>query len=511
MALRVLLADDEELTLRYLEKIIDWDSLGYSVEGRARNGAEALKYLNEESWDLLVTDIRMPVIDGLELIERVRKENNELKIVVLSAFSDFEYARRSFGLGITGYLLKPIDESKLIETLEKVGNELEEERRENQRREGRKKITRESLLKDIILERRSKDELESRMELLENSLELDCFQMLLILIAREGAQDGRIIRGCWEDLTGEPCFLLSQSPGRRILVTEKSAGSALIGKFLRLLEERLEGRLFIAVSGDHRGLEELVEAYGELTLLGNLNFYSRQSRFLLYKKRYREPHSPLDVDRERDRLLEELRQGGVTAGTAYIGSLLERMEEAYGPHLESLYLFFTTFLTLLKNSLKAGDMSLMVPPAIREVNIERIRAFRDLEELGGFLKELVTQMVEIPVQALGGESSELIRRIREYISENYQRSFTLEELAEDVGRSKNYLCRVYKESTGDRIWEYATAFRMEQAKHLLAFSSLKIGEVASRVGYENSGYFTRVFKSRDGISPQAYRDRGKSS
>ena len=511
MAMRVLLVDDEELTLRYLEKIIDWESLGYSVEGRARNGAEALKQLEEEKWDLLVTDIRMPEMDGLELIEKVRREDKTLKIVVLSAFSDFEYARRSFGFGISGYLLKPIDEGKLVETLHKIRGEREEESREKLVREGRRKITRESLLKDIILERRSEEELAARMELLDNSLELGRFQMLLILIAREGAQDGRIIRGIWEELTGESCFLLSQAPGRRILVTEKSAGSVLIGDFLQALEERLEGRLFIGVSGDHEGLGELVEAYGELKILASLNFYSRQNRYLLYKKRYREVQNSLDADRERDRLLDEVRQGGAAAGTAHIGTLLERMEEAYGPRLESLFLFIATLLTLLRNRLKTGDMSLMVPPVIREVNVDQIRSFRDLEELGAFLKELVIQMVEMPVHPLGGDSSELIRSIKEYISENYQRTFTLDELADDVGRSKNYLCRVFKESTGDRIWEYATAFRMEQAKHLLAFSSLKIGEIARRVGYDNSGYFTRVFKSRDGLSPQAYRDRGSSS
>ncbi len=510
MAMRVLLADDEELTLRYLEKIIDWQSLGYSVEGRARNGVQALKSLGEEDWDLLITDIRMPEMDGLKLIERVRQKDTTLKIVVLSAFSDFEYARRSFGFGISGYLLKPVDEKKLIETLDKIRDEREEEKRESLRREGRRAITRESLLKDIILERRSGEELASRMELLDHSLELDRFQLLLILIAREGAQDGRIIRRIWEDLTKESCSLLSQEPGRRILVTEQSAGSALINNFLRMLEERLEGRLFIGVSGDHKGLGELVEAYGELKILGNLNFYSRQNRYLLYKKRYRESQTPLDVDRERALLLEEVRQGGAAAGTAYIGSLLERMEDAYGPCLEALFLFIATFLTLLKNSLKTGEKSLMVPPVIREVNAEQIRSFRDLEELGAFLSELVTQMVDMPVHPLGGDSSELIRSIKEYISENYQRTFTLDELAEDVGRSKNYLCRVFKESTGDRIWEYATAFRMEQAKHLLAFSSLKIGEVARRVGYDNSGYFTRVFKSRDGLSPQAYRDTGSS-
>lgn len=506
MLLRVLLVDDEELTLRYLEKILDWESLGYRVGGKARNGVEALKLLEEEKWDLLVTDIRMPVMDGLALIEAARSRLPALKILVLSAFSDFEYARRSFGFGISGYLLKPVDEGKLGELLQKVRKEHEEEVRESRQRRIRQEITREALLKDIILGSRDEAWLKNKLEMMGTSLKIGEFQMLLILRTGEGASDAETIRGCWRDLSGASCALFLEEKGRWILVSETVAGTSLVASFLKELRIRLGGELFIGVSRDHGGLAELPEAYRELRLLGNLSFYGGGSRFLLYKKRYREGRAALDIDGERQRFFQGIRQGGVEEGLRYVDGLTERMEETFGPRLESLYLFCAAWLTVVRNTLREGEGVLMLPPGLTEISMERIRAFGTMEELSGFLKTLVVEMVKLPVRSLGGEATDLIREVKEFIAENYHRSFTLEELAESVGRSKNYLCRVFKESTGERIWEYTAFLRMEKAKHLLQFSVLKVGEIAHRVGYENSGYFTRVFRSHTGMNPQNYRE-----
>ena len=112
--MNLLLADDEILTLNMLEKIIDWDALGIKIIGKAKNGFEALEILKNNPIDLLISDIKMPIMDGLELLKNIRNLQYDVKVVLLSAYSEFEYAQRAIEYGVSGYLLKPIDEGKLL-------------------------------------------------------------------------------------------------------------------------------------------------------------------------------------------------------------------------------------------------------------------------------------------------------------------------------------------------------------------------------------------------------------
>jgi len=122
--MKILFVDDEPLTRTYLRQIIDWEELGMTVTREAGNGKEALQLLAREPCDIMITDIRMPVIDGIELIRTIRETSQEMKIIVLSAYSDFEYARTVFSHGITGYLIKPINEEKLLSLVQKAQQEL---------------------------------------------------------------------------------------------------------------------------------------------------------------------------------------------------------------------------------------------------------------------------------------------------------------------------------------------------------------------------------------------------
>ena len=130
--MKMVVADDEILTLQLMEKIIDWKSKGIEIAGLAQNGKEALELVNNECPDILITDIKMPQIDGLELIKQIRNRNSSLKIVIISAYSEFEYAQRALSYGVSGYLLKPLDEDKLENMINTIISEITKKKLQDQ-------------------------------------------------------------------------------------------------------------------------------------------------------------------------------------------------------------------------------------------------------------------------------------------------------------------------------------------------------------------------------------------
>lgn len=123
----MVIADDEILTLDLLQNIIDWDTLGIEIIGKAQNGLEVISIIEKDCPDILITDIRMPEMDGLGLIKNIRNKNKNMKIIILSAYGEFEYAQKALSYDVAGYLLKPVDEDKMEELIKKVINEIEEE------------------------------------------------------------------------------------------------------------------------------------------------------------------------------------------------------------------------------------------------------------------------------------------------------------------------------------------------------------------------------------------------
>jgi len=499
MAYKVLLVDDEELTRRYLRKIVDWETEGYYVGAQAANGKEALALLEEGEWDLLITDIRMPIMDGLSLIEEVRKRNYPLKILVLSAFSDFEYARRSFTFGISDYLLKPVDEEELLQILRKINQQLSGKRSPERTPQTPRMESRETVIKNIIFGHKTDEDGET-------SIILNKFQLLSVISLTNQIIPDEVLGDSWHtsETSGFSYFPVTQ--GVWYILDEKPVGTQAISQFLKTLESACGFPLLVSVSVNHQGVDSLPAARREVELLGKFSYYGGQSRYKIYKKKYEKPSPPLDVESEKKGFLTALRNESPHEGFQYVEALADRLENHYGPRLDDLFLFCGTWLNLLRSTIASGDEGLLMPSELRNIYLDKLKSMDSMQELLIFLKQLVVEMKELPAHALSPESNDLIKQSKEFIAANLHRSFSLEELADEVGRSKNYLCRVFKDTTGERIWEYITYLRMERAKHLLKTSRFQVSEISKRVGYETPGYFTRVFKNRHGMTPQTFRE-----
>ena len=502
--LGVLLVDDEELTLDYLEKMPDWERFGFQVQRKATGGRDAMESIRLDRIDLVVTDIEMPVMDGLSLIGEIRNTSPDLRIIVLSAFSEFEYARRSYDMGISGYLLKPVDETKLESLLSKIREEITTQNEEKLCREKQSEITRNSLLKSLILDGRGEKWRIKRAKEAGAALNLGIFQMLVIMSGDTRINDGEMIRSCWFKACGTACTVLGRENGTWLLMDEANQGTQLLSIFLENLQHRTGGRIIIGVSLTHRGTSELLDAYREVVHLENVAFYSKGKQIIQFRRPSTESKPKMNIDNEKDRFIDAMRNGGGTEVAQYIDGLCERMQYSFGSELESLRIFTAAWLTVIRSVLLDDD-ELNLPPGLTDVSMQRINSFRHIDELAGFLRTLSRDMIDLPIGRYGHEDSSLIGEVQSFVKANYHLPFTLDELAVKMGRNKNYLCRIFKVGCNERIWDYVTDLRMKKASYLLINTSLRIHSVAQRVGYGNPSYFSRVFRRHTGKNPQAYR------
>ncbi len=182
--MKMLICDDEEPTLRLLENILDWKSLGINEIRKASDGAEALSIIKDYSPDILITDIIMPEMDGLELISRIREDEIEIQIIILSAYNEFKYAQKAISYGVRGYLLKPLDEDKLEQLIIESVEEIQSDMSRKLVHQKSLDYAAERLLRNLLYPRNDFEEYRKIMNMLEINLDLGNFQMVLLSITR---------------------------------------------------------------------------------------------------------------------------------------------------------------------------------------------------------------------------------------------------------------------------------------------------------------------------------------
>ena len=520
---RVILVDDEPIILRSLKVAIPWNELNLTIVGEARNGEEALRLVRELSPHMIISDIRMPGIDGITLMKEVLAENSKRLFIFISGYGEFEYAREALREGAFDYLLKPIDHDELIEMILRAKKALEKQM------ENEKLLHSVQVLSTLARERMFAEFIEGNssplqhMRWLENSeLEQDYFMAVIQLDhymklnERWTIEEKRLwlfairnILGEWSlsngGLTvfpfhsGEWVLLFSGLQSRN----KESLGNDVIQQI------KMNTKLSCSVgfSQSTEGIEQLSNAY-------------QGAVKALYRRFYRGEEGVFVDD-----------------GPAQI---TDSSEVKYPKHLEieflesirtlnkdrMLQLFDETKIYIENQALTKG----MAERVIVELTVVLYRQFEQMNlllewSLEGLLQELHSQgtLNEIMdvlkvnfgkwiMEGVGNHSKEnvqsVIAKSQEYISNNYHKDLSIEEVSELADLSISHFCMLFKQVTGYTFLEYLTQCRIEKAKYILKNSNVKVYQVAPLVGYQDPRYFTQVFKKVTGMTPSEYREEG---
>ncbi len=526
----VLIADDETIVRMMLESMINWEEQGLLLAGSAANGREAMDILSKEEIHILITDIQMPVVDGLELIQYANQTAHPPQILVLSAYNDFPYVRQAFKLGIHDYCLKrELHQQLLNKHLEQMKAELDRRGQEGPSFKGEESKATERSDKGILLSRLLKGELEAKEAALPERYFVITYSVL-------GYQN--IVRAFGSDLDKEffsslislarqiaqiaaHGILVPSGETSLVMIYEAASADSLPG-LLRVLTRQLKAWKNYMNVDCMAGVSQLAEGAADFEscleeATANLTMrYVMKSRRLFSPADYLSfrppilslsgqkshgsmegaalPHAYPDMiqalkvqdtpryQKEKSRILarlqssslESARQEALNLAYHLAASLIHQLEDTDSVYREDLC---HTILQL---------------PSIQEVCIWTINFLGDMNR---YMRS--RYQLDFPDE---------IRNALDYIDSHYfNPDLSLSEVASQANFSEKYFSTLFNKRMGMPFSHYLKNLRIHHAKEMLTSTSLKLKEISEAVGYNSVEYFVRVFSAQEGISPSAYR------
>lgn len=513
---RVLIVDDEPLIREGLRTIVNWEEHGFVVAGSASDGLEGLQKTEKLAPDLVIVDVRMPGMDGLNLIRAVRERSRpKPHFLILSGHADFEYARRALEMKAEGYLLKPVDEDELTEHLAKMKSILDEESRKE------KAPPAEWSGERIVASLLAGDFGSVPEEAVAGAgLDGDSFEVVLIKPqSREeidGATTARVKRKLSE--TYEPAgrgVVFSMDPYLGIVLKNSAGDPGALDAACRAIARACadSGLEFTAVSGGAVArLDELERSYRNARERMKSRFALEGGKVHVWEPPASEGHAgggaagggkeAPDLNAAGEKLLLALDIGNADTAAELIRGTGEAMLEV-GMTEQEIKAGFAQMLTMALGKLAQNRPELKEKVQAYSSAVPDIYAEYRFSGLIGRLTALAREMAE-PFRGCGGDKQ--VQRMIELIRRNYSENLKLESLAEVFNYNSSYLGKLFKQTTGVSFNTYLDQVRIEKAKELLA-AGMKVYQVAERVGYANVDYFHGKFRKYVGVSPSEYRKR----
>lgn len=500
---KVCFADDEPIVCQVMANIVDWDRLSYQIAGTASDGQEALELYERTKPDLMIMDIKMPVMDGLECMRHIREKDKKVHIILLTAVDSFESAQRALNLGANGYLLKPVNRAEINRLVEKLTAERGAQRESSRGGRG-EQLSRE---------------LHSLCAAGEGGAEIDWDASalaqgndgLLDLFYRPGPQQTEeAISAEVERLTefldglGVKVDGLWREPGR-VVIAAPALPERLHTAIASYLSHLPGGAVWLVyeLSGPAAplGPEQLARM---LRLNRTHSFYGTQTASHMFLTG--EEGKPEAWQTETDAMVFRLLQG---ADTAPLGRFLDGVFEESAAVLASPHRLQSLCCDLImKLQSQMERIGFPGEETDQAISPEIFFSCKTAQELRHCTLSAADRLLYgIRQQEDYSRNRAIILKANAFALERYtDPSFSLEETAEFVGLSKNYFTRFYSRETGTGFWAYVTRLRIDRAKLLLETSSLPMAEICARVGYDDVSYFSHRFKSLEGMSPRKFRE-----
>lgn len=482
----VLLVDDEYMILKGLEKIINWQDFGFQVVKTAKSAQAALAILEETSIDLIITDVNMPQINGLSLIEEAQKLAYEFEFIVLSGYQEFEYAQQSVKLGGLDYLVKPVDAKMLQQALIKTKQKLDQKKANLTNAKFAHKIALEKLFEADLTE-------TQQTELLENYQITDTQIMQgITVIACNQLTDFTQIEKFAEQYKQKLYF-----KNKKQLFIAFIGSAGFLAKFVNELEgqQLIAGASFITVGETVTTMAALNSSYQQAKQLAEIYlFYANQSSFS-------SNHSRVEWLKQATLPKVSLLKFRQAVAIGDENAINQQIEFVYTQLAQNnatpTYVRQVTFLIFSELNRQVNFAQQMY-----QIYANKINQSQHIEELKTLIQEILDQK-----QSSHSKYSENIQKTLGIVQQEFQTDLNLKFISDRLHLNTNYLGQLFKKEIGESFSKYLNDYRIQIARKLLTDSQLSIADVANQVGYGNVGYFYRTFKAICGISPKEYRDK----
>lgn len=539
--LNLLIVEDEETMREGLAGMIDWEAVGVRICGVAENGLEALEIIGKTEVDLLLTDIRMPLMDGLQLIGEIRKRERDIACVLVSGYSDFEYAQQALRYGVSDFVVKPCAPREIKAIFARLTAQLTEQRRQSDSVQGwrenmpmlKTQLLRQWLSSPALVTENRREQLRklklpighehlivavvridnrSRQQLNYNRTDLELIRLAAANIVQETL----------EQTVMQPVATVKEEDGIVVILNGmfEWIGDKLARGLERVqhnLRQFLKIEVSVGISDSKASINQLAEAYQEALQALELRFFLGAERCCYYRDvRMLSPHAPSTPSQAEavDTSLVKLEQSA--ADNLRAGLFAETLNDAerwlealqrYHPHSRTeIQVRTLSFLTRLLQQAPLqrqadGEDDRPVDYGSLE---QQIGGIDTMEELAGFVYTVIRQLVE----RLNPHRTpkRKVQQALGYIASHYNApGLSLVGVAKELYVSSTYLSTLFKQELGINFLDYVHQYRVEKAKGLLQSADIKIQAVAKEIGYFDEAHFTRTFKKWTGMLPSQYK------
>lgn len=541
--LKIFLAEDEVVVRETIKRMIPWEELGFELVGEAADGEMALPLLIRQQPDLLITDIKMPFMDGLTLARLAKKEIPGLKVVILSGYDDFNYAKQAIGIGVEDYLLKPITKNALIERLSEIRSRYEHEKTQKEYYEkfqremqAYEKNSSRDFFEALVGGSMDMMEVYKRAEKLGLDIVAEAYNVLIFTMnCDEDFSGQRDEYSSWEAeslellenfFAGHSSAMLFRSnifsygvllKGQRETIEENTR--ACVDEIRKILS-RQDGRRewFLAVGQSVDRLSQIQKSYHTASRAFSQR-YLYDENILYYDEMETMEHPGGQAETEDNAYLQKVDVNALNPAILQIflsNGLQEETENfvkdyfyAIGQEpMESLvfrnYVILNVRFSVISFIKGLGcDTNEMESADTEEVLAE---SGKNMESAIAYAKKMISQAIEIRDQNSGNKNRSILKTAVDFIDSHYMdEEISLNTVANVANVSSNHFSALFSQNMGQTFIEYLTTLRMNKAKELLRCTGMRSSEIAGEIGYKDAHYFSYLFKKTQGMTPSDYR------
>jgi two-component system, response regulator YesN len=492
--LKAVIFDDEYIVLQGLQMMIDWSKYGIELVGTATNGYAAIDLVETHSPDIVFTDIRMPGMDGLQVVEKILAAAPEIVCIVFSGFNEFTYVKKALKLGVSDYLEKPITIPMMEETLQRIQEKIQQ----------RKSI--------LSLEEKWED---SRVELVEKAT-------LDLLLRGEEAFPKWSKSFETEIKEIEAVTVLALSEKYSTIPSHFSCSTVYIRNgeehilvifhfqkdcsefWQQLLYWTSDQRITIGSGRTYEKLTDAPKSYKEALQALRYGQFMEQGEWIRFEEIGENPNIPGDLTEQQETIIFHLRTGDKPGLFHQLDKFINKLQSLrLNPDVIETEILKLIYLGLEVAKEKGEDVS-KITRGNYLPHIE-IRRLKTKQKMYSWLKNQMEMFIEWIHHIKQNKKHDAVEKACAYIEKNFSKELTLQDVAEYVGMNPTYFSLLFKEEMQISYIKYLTKLRIERAKDLLKEGN-KVADVSERVGYHTYRHFSELFKKQVGVNPGQYRD-----
>ncbi len=498
---RVLIADDEKIERDGIKFLLSQEEGEFEIH-EASNGKQALNILKSQGIDFLLTDIKMPHMDGLELAGKVSQENPELPIVIFSGYSDFSFAQEAMRYGVKDYVLKPVDPDTFHNTINKVKCEIANTKNRQRKAAKEKNFLLQYFLQTYLYS--GKEEIIEKAGDILDSSSLEQWHCAILIESDKTFFDmvsDEIDEELMEGLHRKFFYLNLNTRQSILFFSDVYCDYQLVAKHLYdLLKQKYSGSFHLAVSSRFEGHEALPEILSQLEQTMEEKFYHPDTHIFVSSEA--DDSMPVNAETQDSQLMEKISEDITRKDVEQLKKHFDCLVKKYekDTRFSAMYVKFV-FSNVIQELFQENQFS---EERKLDHEVERLYSCTDLKQILAITQENIKEYEEFLERSMSGSRDE-VAAVKNYIYQHYAEDLSLETLAEKVYLSSGYLSFIFKKETGMNLNRFIRVVRMEKAKDLLCSSNMKVAQVSEQVGIPNVSYFCRSFREYYGSSPESYR------